>query len=237
MEHTLDKLRETLQVREEWLAWKGLPRDHTMGDTNGERKAFINWVKGKYESTDLQLDLQKKDLEQGGTKKQKEGKRSRWCRELQRRAGSKVLWELISFTGKFCPELLSRQLEQDPHEKDEPSAEDQTLHQRLLQARLMWRTAARADRKRQHSGAASLTPSEREALRGFDDDSLRNLVNNLTARTGNGRLRGSDGTFVDIGGNDSRSLTRRALDSYEPPTITDIAHIAGIDVDALRRLR
>ena len=57
-----------------------------------------------------------------------------------------------------------------------------------------------------------LSRRDTRILREMDNDVLRQRVNDLTLQTGSGRLRGRDGTTLDIGGNQARSLTRRALD-------------------------
>ena len=46
----------------------------------------------------------------------------------------------------------------------------------------------------------------------MNNDILRQRVNNVTLLSGSGRLRGKDGSTLDIGGNKTKSFTRRALD-------------------------
>ena len=69
---------------------------------------FLRWVREKYETTEEQQDLQKRDFQAGGAAKMKSGKRSRWCRELQRRCGTKQMWEAVSFNGGINVEALQR---------------------------------------------------------------------------------------------------------------------------------
>ena len=99
--HVLNMLMQVVTKREEWLAQEGLPLNFQMRDGPGlERERFMKHVKAEYASEPHQLALQKTDA-QISNKKVKNGKHSRWGREMQRRLGSKVLWELVSFSGKF----------------------------------------------------------------------------------------------------------------------------------------
>ena len=53
-------------------------------------------------------------------------------------------------------------------------------------------------------------------LQAYNDDSLRQEANRLTERSGNGTMYNYDGSKYMLGGNMSRSITRRVLDRFEP---------------------
>ena len=107
-EFTSTHIEETVGVRRAWLSSEGRPMNFQMKWP--KRCDFLAFAKKQYHSEELQEELQARDYQQGlddgGTvsaanKKLKTGMHSRWGRELQRRCGSKVFWELVSFTGNF----------------------------------------------------------------------------------------------------------------------------------------
>ena len=93
-------VQTTIERREQWLWDKCLPLDTLMNDE--QRKDFLTELKKEYADTPLQRKLHADDLD----KKRQGGERRRWCRELQRRCGSKQLWELVSFSGCWDPSFL-----------------------------------------------------------------------------------------------------------------------------------
>ncbi len=94
-EYTAQRLMAVLDTRDTYLRWSGLVETTVM--TDEQRKEFIHWVRSEYEEEPLQQDLQTRVWNEGGNKQFREGKRKRWHRELQRRLGSKQLWEIVSF--------------------------------------------------------------------------------------------------------------------------------------------
>ena len=54
----------------------------------------------------------------------------------------------------------------------------------------------------------------------YDAGTLLAEANRLTRISGNGRLRRSDGSFVDIGGSTS-GYTMTVLDGWEAPDVTE----------------
>ena len=97
-------IQTTIHTREEWLRQKQLPDNTQMNDH--QRRQFLNHVRDAYENEDNQQHLQTRDLPEGGRAEWRARKRSRWSREMQRRCGTKALWELITFTTWFDPECL-----------------------------------------------------------------------------------------------------------------------------------
>ena len=54
----------------------------------------------------------------------------------------------------------------------------------------------------------------------YDNGTLLAEANRLTQISGNGRLRRSDGSFIDIGGS-TGGYTRAVLYDWEPPDVTE----------------
>ena len=132
----------------------------------------------------------------------KAGKRQRWHRELQRRCGSKQLWELVSFTGRFDSELLAQALSKpdafDNSGAPQPTASSHPWHRKALEARAALRWANHLARKRSRMGEAQMSKSEKKVLQQLDNGDLVLRVNELTVRTGDGRLRSADGESLTL---------------------------------------
>ena len=101
----LKQLKAAIQLRETWLEQNGLPMNCQMRD-KVERKAFLEWAKDLYHPEPFQQQRQAADFLAGGKKKVKDGKTSRWSRELQRRLGTPQLWYMVTFTGRFDRQFL-----------------------------------------------------------------------------------------------------------------------------------
>ena len=110
-------------------------------------------MKHEYHSEQFQVELQQRDYQQGllkggrsaANKKCQAGKHSRWSRELQRRCGSNVFWELVSFTGTFDPDFLEGS---GCSEGGVPQPTDPNLKRELTQARSDLRWVEHVKRKR-----------------------------------------------------------------------------------------
>jgi len=156
-------------------------------------------------------------------KKLRAGMRSRWGREMQRRLGSKVLWEVVSFTGKFRADFLTQVNNVRAPQPDvlEPDSQDQRerkyLKAEATRCRGDLRYAEFLDRKRQ-KGDQDLDMGMRNLLKDFDSDKLRNRANDATQAFGHGRIKLADGTHVDIGPA-TGGATRTFLDHWTPPLI------------------
>ena len=110
-EYTALRVQTTIERREKWLWDNWLPLDAVMN--NDQRRDFLKKVKQEYANTPLQQQLAAEDRLQ----KRKGGERKRWCRELQRRCGSKQIWELVSFTGRWEPDFLEEALSRASQER------------------------------------------------------------------------------------------------------------------------
>jgi hypothetical protein len=94
-------LLDVLAKREMWLQNQGLPLNFQMRGGQGfERERFLQHCKAEFHAAPLQQWIQARDA-QTSSQKIRQGMHSRWAREMQRRLGSKALWEVVSFTGNL----------------------------------------------------------------------------------------------------------------------------------------
>ena len=91
-----------------------------------------------------------------------------------------------------------------------------------MEARARLRLAKKYARLLRHKGPHALDSSQKNLVRQLEDGSLQKAANEATMKSGNGRLRARDGTFLDIGGNAAHSLSRCFLDGYTPPNYLDM---------------
>ena len=162
---------------------------------NLERQRFVHDAKTAYHAEPFQLQLQQRD-KQESNKKFKDGKHIRWGREMQRRCGSKVLWEIISFTGKFSVEFLTEVRAASANDNsDAPQLavnhDDAKAHAVKCRGRLRW--AVHLDKKRQQRPDRKFSEQDGKLLRDFDSGKLRRDANEATKSHGHGRLKSSDG--------------------------------------------
>ena len=133
---------------------------------------------------------------------------------------SKQLWELVSFSGRFHPEVLEEALRKDEN-REESAAETKMQRSReltvqALEARGRLRLALSYDRIRTNRGTKCLNAGQLALLKQLDDGSLHWAANTATLASGSGRLRNRDGQVMDIGGS-TGGFTRRILDDWVPP--------------------
>ena len=113
-----------LRFRQNYLRMKGIS-DMRRVLTPEERGELVKAARNEYEATEEQQALQQRDKEEATARAEetacachksvanfvRKKKRSRWCLHLQRTCGTKELWEILSFTGRFDPEIF-----RDPQE-------------------------------------------------------------------------------------------------------------------------
>jgi hypothetical protein len=218
-EWVLQQLKEVLVKREAWLTWAKLPMDFLMRNGEGfEREQFIQHCKLEYHAEPEQQLLQARDLP-AGKQKVRNGKHSRWCAEMQRRLGSKNLWELVSFTGQFSVDFLTRVTD---HGALQPVVNVPNPSPRLkahaLKCRGDLRLASSLAHQRQ-SGRTRFSDYEVTLLLDLDSDQLRKLANNATKAYGHGRIKHANGSFTDIGAA-TGGLTRTILDNWVAPVLS-----------------
>ena len=219
-EWVLQQLKEVLVKREAWLTWAKLPMNFLMRNGPGlEREQFVQHCKLEYHAEPEQQLLQARDLP-AGKQKVKNGKHSRWGAEMQRRLGSKNLWELVSFTGQFSVDFLTRVTD---HGALQPVVNVPNPSPRLkahaLKCRGDLRLASSLAWQRQ-SGRTRFSDYELTLLLDLDSDQLRKLANNATKAYGHGRIKHANGSFTDIGA-ETGGLTRTILDNWVAPVLPD----------------
>jgi hypothetical protein len=228
-EHVLRQLQGVLEVRHAWLQQQGLPLDFHMRDKL-ERPKFIEWVRNQYEQEGFQQARQEADFREGGPKRMRTGKRSRWSRELQRRCGSPALWSIISFSGRYDANFLAQVQATTVPQSDisaaqsnptagasQPEVQDNVPQQRTRNAqecRNTLRWAEHLARKRA-AGRGRFSYGDQQLLRDFDTGDLLRQANAATRASGHGRLKNADGTFQDIGAS-TGGLARTVLDDWKP---------------------
>ena len=161
-------------------------------------------------------------------------KRKRWCRHLQRVGGTKQIWEVLAFSGRFDIPMLLQALHQADTYADagiEPPAvclrsweQRAQLHHDKAEAVARYREGARLHRYREHlkrSGSQGqhvkpLTGYQRTVLRRWDSGELCRTRNSAVQALGHGRLYSRHGDYLDIGGSTGGG-SRRILDCWQPP--------------------
>ena len=106
--------------REKFLRDHDLPLNTIMDDP--QKDAFLKEVKDEYHSSEDQKRRQEQDKH--NKKNVGRGKKQRWSRECQRRAGTMQMFYLLSFYGTWDPAFFAD--EAVPQDRGE-SAEDGTL--------------------------------------------------------------------------------------------------------------
>ena len=191
-----------------------------------QKDAFLKASKEEYYSRPDQRARQERDGETGLTRQEvKEKQKSRWNRNLQRLAGTPQMWHVLSFTGRFDPVFFAKIGE--PKRQAGEQTEKQRLNNKLAaEARGEYRQAMRYARQREilREGGdpqpAALTRRQEALLVLYDNGTLLAEANRLTRISGNGRLRRSDGTFVDTGGS-TGGFTRTVLYDYQPRDVSE----------------
>jgi hypothetical protein len=106
-QYVLSQLYKVIRKREEWLNQNTLPMNFHIRQVHQIR--FLQHVKARYHAKPNQVKLQARDAKVSKYKVIR-GKHTRWEREMQRRCGSKMLWEIISFTGKFSAQYFTESI-------------------------------------------------------------------------------------------------------------------------------
>ena len=150
-------------------------------------KRFLTYVKKDFAEQPHQKVLRERDLKVS-THKARNGAHSRWGREMQRRAGNKTLWEMISFTGSFAPDFLQDALARRPGRGDQPAA-DPRVKAKALEARTNYRLGKRFAKLRARLGPGGLQHWQRDLADLFTSGALARDVNEKTRVHGHGRLR------------------------------------------------
>ena len=131
------------------------------------------------------------------------------------------MWQVLSSTGRFDPNFF-KNLPEAPREVGEKTEEQRQNTKLAVEARAERRLAIKYARVRDRvstggaTEASALTRKQLDLLKQYDSGELLREVNRLTLLSGNGRLRRSDGSHVDIGGS-TGGWTRKTLYGWTPP--------------------
>ena len=107
---------------------------------------------------------------------------------MQRRAGNKIFWEMISFTGSFAPEFLRQALQRRSGGAGQPAA-NPAAKASAYEARAQFRLGHKYARIHTRDGPEALRPWQRDLADRYDSGELRRAVNATTREHGHGRLR------------------------------------------------
>ena len=222
--YSYDMVQETLRRREEWLRKWNYPMDLVMNDSQID--AFNDELKSEFHD---RPDQQERAWSSWYTRR-KGNWHSRWSRQQQIRCGSKVIWELVSYTGRWDPQWLDARIRSCDDQETEKSEEKIARQKALKIAASEAKSAFRWGRKCSHYWHNVLrenwyewwwlSPSTQDLIVRYDDDSLRRELNAAVRRLNSGRLYEIDGSFHDIGGN-PEGLTRRIMRSIIVPDYRD----------------
>ena len=216
--------------------------------TEDERKELVAKAREAYEQTPEQIELIQRDLEHAVAQAEARGapqpaaghnnylrqqKRKRWHRHLQRVAGTKQIWEVLAFSGRFDVEMLVQALYNQPSgETAEPADRDQVsdeqrrrLHHDKAEAIARYNEGNRLAKLREASlreaalhgtEVAKLSRWQKDVLRKWDSGELRDNRNQAVLALGHGRLENARGDYLDMGGSTGGG-SRRIIDSWQPP--------------------
>ena len=187
-----------------------------------QKDAFLKASKEEYHSRPAQRERQERDAI-GTVRLVHQRKKSRWARNLQRLAGTTQMWHVLSFMGKFDPAFFASL----PPPQAGEETETLRLNNKLaVEARAKRRLAIKYARLRHKilrgecDPGTALSRTQQDLLALYDAGTLLAEANRLTRISGNGRLRRSDGSFVDIGGS-TGGYTRSVLYDWQAPDVTE----------------
>ena len=152
-------------------------------------------------------------------------KKSRWARNQQRLAGNTQMWHVLSFQGRFDPSFFAN-LSPPALQAGEQTEEQRSNNKLAVEARAKLRLALKYVRLREKIRSGNCAPGtalsrkQEDLLALYDNGTLLVEANRLTRISGNGRLRRSDGSFVDIGGS-TGGYARTVLHDWQPPDVTE----------------
>ena len=148
---------------------------------------------------------------------------------MQRICGTKQIWEVLAFTGRFDADILGKTMEENadrqqdvPEEIQEEHLEQRRLLQReKVEAKARYNEALRLARRRdahldRRKDAPSFNSSQQRLLQLFDSGHLLRDCNSSIVAWGHGRLRSRDGRTMDIGGSTGGG-SRRVIDDWVEP--------------------
>ena len=157
-------------------------------------------LKALYHAEPEQRLLQKRDIDEGGDRKFRDGMHSRWELDMERKLGSKAIWECVAFTGDLSPEFMNRVTASQRDVAPDVDAEVEGQKTRAAAAMKCRGTIRWAEnlKKEQKNQRAKLSPENVQLIADLDSGKLRNDANNAVRDCGHGRIRSRDGTDIDL---------------------------------------
>ena len=135
------------------------------------------------------------------------------------------MWHVLSVAGKFDPEFFVG-ISAPPIQAGEQTEKLRANNRLAVEARSKLRQAMSYARRRDHltkgecASGPVMSRRQLDLLALYDAGTLLAEANRLTRISGNGRLRHSDGNFVDIGGS-TGGHTRTVLYDWQAPDLTE----------------
>jgi hypothetical protein len=152
-------------------------------------------------------------------------KHSRWSRNLQRLAGTTQMWHVLSFKGKFDLAFFDS-LPLPPPQAGEQTETQREKNKLAVEARAKRRLGIKYARMRDQilrgecPPGTALSRKQEDLLALYENGTLTKEANRLTRISGNGRLRLSDGGYIDIAGS-TGGYTRTVLYDWHAPDVTE----------------
>ena len=152
------------------------------------------------------------------------GKHSRFSRHLQRVGGSKVLVELILFTGRVdaseLRDVLDRQLQHSSEAPQLAGGDRAELKKAVMLARFNLRIGRYFSGRIAAGGTlwADLSTKDAALVEDFRSGRLQQVKNEAVVAFGHGNLVDADGNVLAIGGSTGGTM-RRYLDNFQPPSL------------------
>ena len=134
------------------------------------------------------------------------------------------MWQGLSFAGRFDPDFFEA-FPAPPPQAGQQTAEQRWNNKLAVEARANRRLAIKYAGLRDKitrgecARGTALSLRQQDLLALYDAGTLLSEANRLTRISGNGRLRHSDGSFVDIGGS-TGGYTRTMLYDWHAPDLT-----------------
>ena len=156
------QVKKVIERREKWLRDNNFPVDTLMNVQ--QRNAFLEEVKAEYRAQPEQLQWQRSD--RAPKLNQRDQMNQRWDRECQRRAGTRQMWHLLSFYGRWDPSFFEG--EPAPQHLDE-QAEIKKRHTHVaIEARAKLKLAT----KYELCQKGSLLPDQEQLVASLHDGTL-----------------------------------------------------------------
>ena len=145
---------------------------------------------------------------------------------MQRVAGTKQIWEVLAFSGRFeVPMLVDALSNQRDGETAEPADREQAsdeerrrLYHEKAEAIARHIEGSRLARLRDTAGTKvdKLTDEQKDVLAKYDSGELLKKRNEAVLAFGHGRLENARGDYLDWGGS-AGGGSRRIIDGWQPP--------------------